>query len=125
MFHASLISLYVIYLTWTAIESAPRKYQEPLPGFTGMRSPSDNFRTYVFQQEYYCGPNYNERTWTDDFLPYISVGLMFIMVIYASIRSSGPENCQALEFPNCPVSYTTKDVIVEDIGGQRIRRNER
>ncbi|XP_063588024.1 probable serine incorporator [Penaeus indicus] len=124
LLHSSLVSMYVTYLTWTAIGSAPRKYQKTTgnvwigPGY------DINSRIGLPEQEYYCGPNEDEESWGDEVLPYVSLVITFVTVMYSAIGSSTPENCKAIEFPSCPVEQNVQRHKVEDIGGQKVVRNE-
>ncbi|CAL4205839.1 unnamed protein product, partial [Meganyctiphanes norvegica] len=106
LFHSSLVSLYVIFLTWTAIGSAPRKYQDPIyrgnSGWAGFGS--NPYEVIGFKQPYYCGPNDDQDSWTDHFLPYVSVVVMFITVVSALVNTASPENCEAMAFPSCPLN---------------------
>ena len=114
-----------MYLTWTAIESAPRKHQANRLAITGMSGSDylDNIRS--FHQEYYCGPNQDKKTWTDEVLPYINVALMFVMVTYSCIRTSEPDSDESLNYSNRAPKAPEDQRDIEDIGGQKIKRNER
>ncbi|XP_042221147.1 serine incorporator 3-like isoform X2 [Homarus americanus] len=128
LLHSSLISLYVIYLTWTAIGSAPRKFQkidvgEKLGIWIGA---GHDVRSNILlpEQEYYCGPNGKEESWADEVLPYVSLILTFFLVVYSAIGTATPDNCQAIEFPSCPSRQSVQRHDVEDVGGQKVIRNE-
>lgn len=128
LFHSSLVSLYVMFLTWTAIGSAPRKYQDPIyrGGWAGIGS--NPYEIVDYKLPYYCGPNDDKESWTDNVLPYVSVVVMFITVVSASVSTASPENCEAVAFPSCPVNNDSPQkprYDIEDIGGQRVVRNEK
>ncbi|XP_064091414.1 serine incorporator 1-like [Macrobrachium nipponense] len=125
LLHSSLVSMYVIYLTWTAIGSAPRKYQKPDsrniwigPGF------HTSSRILTTEQQYYCGPDDDEETKADTIMPYVSFVITFTTVMYSAVGTSSTDSCQAIEFPSCPSRQTVHRHKVEDIGGQRVIRNE-
>ncbi|XP_069160152.1 probable serine incorporator isoform X2 [Procambarus clarkii] len=125
LLHSSLVSLYVIYLTWSAIASAPRKYQryesETHPIWIGV---GHDVRDTVPEQEYYCGPDGEEESWADEVLPYVSLVITFVLVMYSAVGTASPDNCQAIEFPSCPSHQSVQRHDVEDIGGQKVIRNE-
>ena len=72
--------------------------------------------------------------WTETVFPYVSVTIMFLTVVYASIGTAKPRACNALNFPDCPIEAKNNDEdtdgdaaahVVEDIGGQKLVRNEK
>lgn len=122
LLHSSLISLYVIYLTWTAIGSAPRKHQKfSTADRLGIIGASLDI---LPEQEYYCGPDGEEKTWTDETLPYVTLVLTFFLVVNSVVGIATPNNCQAIEFPSCPSHQSIQRHKVEDMGGQKVVRNE-
>lgn len=127
LLHSSLISLYVIYLTWSAIGSAPRKYQKYEEETHGIWiGAGHDVRSNIIlpEQEYYCGPDGEEETWADEVLPYVSLVITFVLVMYSAVGTASPDNCQAIEFPSCPSDQSVQRHDVEDIGGQKVVRNE-
>ena len=113
------------YLTWTAIGSAPRKFQKIDYSSVWVGPGHDvNSRIITADQQYYCGPDDDEETEADRILPYVSLVITFILVMYSVVGTSSPNNCQAIEFPSCPSSQRVHRHKVEDIGGQKVIRNE-
>lgn len=79
-----------------------------------------------FHQRLYCGPGNDGVTWSDNVIPYVSVAIMFFTVVYASIDTAQPGNCNALNFPDCPVNANSPgEYTQEDFGGQMLVRNEK
>lgn len=60
----------------------------------------------------------------DDILPYISLVITFITVMYSVVGTASPKSCKAIEFPSCPSQQSIQRHNVEDIGGQKVARNE-
>ncbi|MCL4121452.1 UNVERIFIED_CONTAM: hypothetical protein GTU68_036419 [Idotea baltica] len=133
LLHASLISLYVMYLTWVAISSAPRRFQRYSRPSYSSSSRRGGFREHLtasFHQEYYCGPNGDEEMWSDHMIPYLSFVITFVTVVYGSIGISESEKCHELELPGCPMPPAEGDEEEpryerEDMGGQMVIRNEK
>ncbi|KAB7499907.1 Serine incorporator 5, partial [Armadillidium nasatum] len=128
LLHASLITLYVTYLTWVAISSAPRQFQRYVrPAYSASSGfQRGSFRTQPritnsFYQEYYCGPNKDEEMWSDNVIPYLSFVITAISIVYGSLGISESEKCNALELPGCPQQQTEEEKMhheKEDMGGQ-------
>ncbi|KAB7498923.1 Serine incorporator 3 [Armadillidium nasatum] len=135
LLHASLITLYVTYLTWVAISSAPRQFQRYVrPAYSASSGfQRGSFRTQPritnsFYQEYYCGPNKDEEMWSDNVIPYLSFVITAISIVYGSLGISESEKCNALELPGCPQQQTEEEKMhheKEDMGGQMVIRNEK
>ncbi|XP_018022661.1 probable serine incorporator [Hyalella azteca] len=126
LFQSSMICLYVHYLTWNALSSAPRSFQADIaaPIIGSSKWPS-SFNTHSFHQRFYCGPGKDEMMWTDAVMPYISVIIMIVTVVSGSIGTSGPDNCNALKFPDCPITGRPQQPPADDTGGQKLIRNEK
>ncbi|KAF2367618.1 Serine incorporator/TMS membrane protein [Trinorchestia longiramus] len=125
-FQSSLICLYVQYLTWTAISSAPRSFQDDIAApIIGSGRWASNFNTHSFHQRFYCGPGKDEMMWTDSVMPYISIFIMIVTVVNGSMGAAEPDSCNALKFPDCPISDQPQDVQTDDSGGQKLVRNEK
>ncbi|KAK3882575.1 hypothetical protein Pcinc_013054 [Petrolisthes cinctipes] len=129
LLHSSLLSVYVTYLTWSAIISAPRRHQK----FSMSHRPDiwigaghDSREGVALPgQEYYCGPDDDEdETFSDEIMPYVSLVLTFATVVYSAVGTASPSNCQAIEFPSCPSQQSVQRHKVEDVGGQKVVRNE-
>lgn len=128
LLHSSLLSLYVTYLTWSAIISAPRKYQKYSMSTrmniwlgAGHDSRDD---LLLPGQEYYCGPDADRESLSDEIMPYVSLAVTFFTVMYSAVGTASPDNCQAIAFPSCPSQQSVQRHKVEDVGGQKIVRNE-
>lgn len=122
LLHSSLISLYVIYLTWTAIASVPRNYQksdEVENSGVWIGAGHDVRSDYDDDDE-----EEDQKTWADEVLPYVSLVITFITVMYSAVGTATPDNCRAIEFPSCPSRQSIQRYDVEDIGGQKVVRNE-
>ncbi|XP_071539240.1 probable serine incorporator isoform X2 [Panulirus ornatus] len=130
LLHSSLISLYVMYLTWTAIASVPHNYRNSdkwenssvwIGAGHDVRSdyPDDDDDDDDGE-----GDGNEEKIWAEEILPYVSLALTLITVMYSVVRTATPDNCQAIEFPSCPSRQSIQRYDVEDIGGQKVVRNE-
>ncbi|KAG0728150.1 Serine incorporator 1 [Chionoecetes opilio] len=124
LLHSSLVSVYVTYLTWTAIGSAPREHRE-LTNEDVWIGPGHNVHSdsALPHEKFYCGPKVEDQM-MDDILPYISLLVTFITVMYSVVGTASPKSCKAIEFPSCPSKQSLQRHNVEDIGGQKVVRNE-
>ncbi|KAK8400099.1 hypothetical protein O3P69_003059 [Scylla paramamosain] len=122
LLHSSLVCVYVIYLTWSAIGSAPREHQEQTDVWIG---PGHDVHTRPLlpHEKFYCGPKVEDKM-VDEILPYITLLITFITVMYSVVGTASSENCKAIEFPSCPSQQSVQRHNVEDIGGQKVARNE-
>lgn len=126
LLHSSLVSMYVTYLTWNAISSAPREHREYEQTSHGVWIGAGHdvrSSSLLPQEKFYCGPKVEDSI-IDDILPYISLLITFFTVVYSATGAASPENCKAIQFPSCPSQQSVQRHNVEDIGGQKVHRNE-
>ena len=50
-------------------------------------------------------------------MPYVSLCITFVLVMYSVYRTGEPDNCRAIEFPQCPTKPQGARHKTEDIGG--------
>jgi len=134
LLQAGIVSVYITYLTWTAVSSVPRE-QAPKP--EALKHPEHSqddkkLPAYFSEQEYYCGPADLELN--ELILPYVGVAIMFLTVVYSSIGTSS-DNAIALGIKVNPnqrdATSGTEDFRFRDSprvpvqrGGQPVIRNE-
>jgi D-alanyl-lipoteichoic acid acyltransferase DltB (MBOAT superfamily) len=87
LLQSGIISVYITYLTWTAISAAPREAQpNPAPPLTDQsKDPQGKSmgNLDVTDQQFYCGPNDAEFAYNEFILPYVGVAIMFFTVVYS------------------------------------------
>lgn len=126
LLHSSLVSVYVTYLTWSAISSAPREHREYEQVSHGVWIGAGHdvrSSSLLPQEKYFCGPKVEDSI-IDDILPYVSLLITFFTVVNSATGAASPENCKAIQFPSCPSQQSVQRHNVEDIGGQKVHRNE-
>lgn len=84
---------------------------------------ASKFSSTSFHQRYDCGLGNDEILWTDKLLPYLSIALMLVAVVHASIGLADSGNTQDTDYSIA--GDVPFDKRVEDIGGQRLIRDER
>ena len=86
LLQSGIISVYITYLTWTAISAAPRESQpNPAPPLTASKEPQGKSMADlgVTDQLFYCGPSDAEFAYNEFILPYVGVAIMFFTVVYS------------------------------------------
>ncbi|GAB6027871.1 Serine incorporator 5, variant 2 [Chamberlinius hualienensis] len=85
LLQSGVVSIYVIYLTWSAVSSEPRQPLEILGNLTTYRM--DNLAAHTFE-EYYCGPTGSFLEYNEYLMPFVGILIMFLSVIYSSLQVS-------------------------------------
>jgi len=145
LLQSGVLSVYIIYLTWTALSSVPR---EPTPTPATLTDGNKDIMMGrdlddLTDQKYYCGPDDSTFAYNEFILPYVGIVIMFFTVVYSSIGTSS-DNAVALgvnvgarrdsyeeDHPPLCSCFGRRNKRVaplmskqEDLGGQRVERNE-
>lgn len=127
LLQSSIISAYVIYLTWSALSSEPVKGDEDYVE----KNEYNGSQTFLNAMEEICSPSQLTFSINEWIISYIGVAIMFMMVLYSTIRTSHQSYRLGIRTPiskrNCfsCEDHSSKALQnIEDDGGQKIIRNE-
>ena len=87
LLQSGVLSVYIIYLTWTALSSVPR---EPTPTPATLTDGNKDIMMGrdlddLTDQKYYCGPDDSTFAYNEFILPYVGIVIMFFTVVYSRL----------------------------------------
>lgn len=125
LFHSAVISLFILYLTWSALASEPQAEDY-------LQNVQEDKLINVNDKDDSCGPEPESKLkGSEPVIPYIGAVILFLSVTYSSISTSQQVFNLGISIPTlksnpcefcCPVAPNLRRV--EDDGGQVVIRNE-